>query len=313
MPLRLTRPVARKKRSGKKASQIPHTETRIHLDRFSQEDLRTWERSAYGINEYHTRLYYHLESLRSLNREKICESLQSSDPISIELENWARIVDYKYSLEPLSAIGSLRKGGRFNIGKDLDPGKFPSYPALYIAEDYETAYIEKFGAPSVAHGNELPGNEFALRTESSFTAVRISGRLNNLFDVSYAANLKSFAKIIEGFKIPDDLKSLGRSLGIKQPWLISKPGDLKKSILAKDWLAWPTQLTIPANSQVFGRLINDAGFEGILYPSARASGKCIAVFPENIAGSESEVILSDTTPEGVLYTSLDSRTWDKLF
>jgi len=47
-----------------------------------------------------------------------------------------------------------------------------------------------------------------------------------------------------------------------------------------------------APTQLFGRLVADAGFEGILYPSARhANGMNLAIFPENYhAGSASTML-----------------------
>jgi hypothetical protein len=59
----------------------------------------------------------------------------------------SRIVDYRYSLDPLSTAGSVRNdGGRFNIGAALSPGAFTAFPALYVAEDYPTAFLERFGS-----------------------------------------------------------------------------------------------------------------------------------------------------------------------
>ena len=48
-------------------------------------------------------------------------------------------MDYRYSLEPLSAKGSLAHGGRFNVGQNIDSSRFSSFPCLYVAEDYDTA------------------------------------------------------------------------------------------------------------------------------------------------------------------------------
>jgi hypothetical protein len=97
----------------------------VELEQFTSADLRTWQRQSENLEKYHVQLYYHLEGLRSLHNSEICEALWKSKPAEFELDKWVRIIDYQYSLQPLSAAGSLAHGGRFNIGNDLDPSKFP--------------------------------------------------------------------------------------------------------------------------------------------------------------------------------------------
>ena len=70
----------------------------------------------------------------------------------------------------------------------------------------------------------------------------------------------------------------------------------------------PAQFEVPANSQVFGRMLIEAGFEGVLYPSSKGAGKCIALFPEVLVNSESYVELSDPTPAQLGHRRLDSTT-----
>jgi len=60
-----------------------------------------------------------------------------------------------------------------------------------------------------------------------------------------------------------------------------------------DWCLWLIKIQLPSNSLIFGRLIMEAGFEGVLYPSVKGKGKCIAIFPENLAGTDSYVELFD--------------------
>mgnify|MGYP007082103623 CR=1 FL=1 len=133
------------------------------LDRFSRVDLATWKGLSENSEAYNVGLYYHLAKLRRLHHEELVAALRVAQPRSLPLDRWNRIVDYRYSLEPLSAAGSLARGGRFNIGRDLDPKVFPPFPALYLAEDYGTTYREKFGAPSVAGSDGLTGAELSLR------------------------------------------------------------------------------------------------------------------------------------------------------
>lgn len=301
-----------KKHQGKRAKKSSQQNYFLQLDKFSQEDLRTWQRIAKGLDEYHIRLYYHLEGLRNTHHEALCESIQNVPPTSIELEGWVRIVDYQYTLEPLSAAGSLVKGGRFNIGRDLNPRHFPQYPALYIADSYETAYAEKFGLYPSESSSGLTGHEFALRKPDSFTVANMNGNLDNLFDIRKTSNLKRFTNIIKKFDIPIELKVLAAQLGIEAPFKVNDASLLKRTILSADWHAWPIQLEIPANSQIFGRLIMEAGFEGVIYPSVKSRGTCVAIFPSNLAGTASHIELSGRLPKEVKYKSLDSRTWENL-
>jgi hypothetical protein len=53
--------------------------------------------------------------------------------------------DYRWTLHPLSAAGSLTSiGGRFNAGAEIDSRTFDPWPSLYLASDHATAYREKF-------------------------------------------------------------------------------------------------------------------------------------------------------------------------
>jgi len=279
----------------------------VELEKFTTADLRTWQRQSENLEKYHVQLYYHLEGLRSLHQVQLSEALSEAKLAELVLDDWVRILDYQYSLEPLSTAGSLIRGGRFNIGNDLDPAKFPTFPALYLAEDYQTAYEEKFGTvPPTELGIE--GHEFALRQPYSFSAVKILGKAFNLFDLRSASSLRKFVEIISNFEMPSELKELARSVGIRGPLLVTKPGELKNSLLAHNWRMYPAQYEIPANSQAFGRLMLKSGFDGVIYPSTKGPRNCLALFPTNFAESESYVEVTDKTPPGASKLKLDSST-----
>jgi len=131
------------------------------LDEFSHQDLGTWKRKSLLLSQYRVKQFYELESLREIHRSELSEALRSHGQASQAIKGWTRIVDYRYSLEPLSAKGSIEKAGRFNIGKDLDVDLFAPFPALYIASNYDTAYAECFGPP--LPGAALQPHELALR------------------------------------------------------------------------------------------------------------------------------------------------------
>lgn len=196
----------RSRNSRPPTRQRPSTGSRagVELEKFTTADLRTWQRQSENLERYNVQIYYHLEGLRSLYRVQLSEALSDTKPTQFILKDWVRILDYQYGLEPLSAAGSLVRGGRFNIGSDLNPAKFPAFPALYLAENYQTGYGEKFGtAPPAETG--IQGHEFALREPNSFSAVHVSGELLNLFDLRSARNLRKFVEIIAGFEMPSEL------------------------------------------------------------------------------------------------------------
>jgi len=303
--------VTGKGRNKSRPSKEKKDEARYVLDQFTKTDLSKWQRLADGLDAHHISLYFYLEGLRKLHQEDVRKALQAPASVSIAPNNWSRIVGYKYTLAPLSAAGSIVSGGRFNIGGDLDPNQFPPFPALYIAENYETAYAEKFGMTTSESRDGLSGHELALRKPTSFSHVSLSGELSNLFDAGHNSSFTEFSVIISNFKITRELKASARRIGIKKP-LVIDPTMLKQTLLGNDWRNYPVQYQIPANPQVFGRLIKDAGYEGIVYPSTKGKGKCIAIFPENFEGSDSYMEIADTPPKEAGCTRLDSKTWQDL-
>ena len=257
------------------------------------------------LNQYRLKQFYELESLREIHRPELSEALGAHGQLAQAIEGWTRIVDYRYSLEPLSAKGSIEKGGRFNIGKDLDFDRFAPFPALYIASNYDTAYAECFGPP--VPGAELQPHEFALRKSNSFTSVALKGQINGLFDLRQPSSVKEFAQIIGKFRMTRELQQMARQLDMKGPLLIHSAKGMHKGLLS-NWREMPIQHGLPSNSQVFSRFVKQAGFEGIIYPSTKGEGECIALFPDQLEGSDSYLELSDKPPEQVSITRLDSGT-----
>jgi hypothetical protein len=184
-----------------------------------------------------------------------------------------------------------------------------SIPALYCAESYKTAYLEKFGAFEKGNKTDFAGHEFALRNPTSFSVVQLNGTVNNVFDLRRVSNLKPFVKIIEKSGLPHELTALAKMLGIPAPYLVMNTRQLMMTFLTSDWRSLPVQFGIPSNPQIFGNLLRNAGFEGILYPSSKGNENCLAIFPENLTGSDSFVELADEAPTSVSNTRLDSKTW----
>ncbi len=282
------------------------------LDIFSQADIRQWKKASNLIEQYHIRLFYHLESLREIHSDALQNALACSGTQHVAQSSWFRLVDFKYSAEFLSPKGSLIKGGRFNIGKDLNPGKFPVFPALYIAEDYPTAYLEYFGATMNTSIGGFNGHELALRDPGSFSAVKLSFKLESLCDLTNLSNLNAFAKVIASFPAPKELQDIAKLIDPSKPMLVSTSKELRGSFLCSNWRNCPTQFEIPSNSQVFGRLFNSFGFNGIIYPSTKGKGKCIVVFTENLIGSDSHIELVDQAPPNLIHTRLDAENCSEL-
>ena len=283
------------------------------LDRFSQVSSPKWKKFSSALDEYHIRLFYHLEGLRESHKDSLIESLRDSRTRSVSESLWYRLVSFRYSDDFLSPRGSLINGGRFNIGADLDSRNFPGFPALYLADGQETAYAEFFGAIESDSSEKMSGHEFALQFKSSFSMVRLSFEIENIFDLTKVKNLKAFSKVISKFKMTPELRDLGRTIGISaSPILIHDAALLKKDLMSSGWRNYPVQYEIPANSQVFGRLLRDAGFEGVIYPSSKGIGKCIAIFTENLEGSDSFIELADRAPANARYLRLDSSNWKEL-
>jgi len=232
-----------RKRTTRRRSSNPDA---IHLlDKFSENDVKNWNETHGSFESYWVPVHYHLEGLRRLHHEKIIEALRKSTSSSITLNNWCRIVDYQYSNNPLSARGCIIAGGRFNISSETEDDVLKPISALYCAENYETAFAERFGNYSRKSADTLSGEELALRKTTSFSHVRLSGIVHNLFDLNKTSNLTPFVNIIKNFDIPSELKALAKKLGVRPPYTIDKPSQVKKVFLDPAWRQWIALYDIP--------------------------------------------------------------------
>lgn len=286
--------------------------TDVILDEFSTADLNRWQRFSELDQEYQIKLYYHLEALRAMHYDQLVASLEKYRGTSSSASNWWRMVDLRYSDNPLSPKGSVLVGGRFNIGNVLaKTRRLEPFPVLYIAENEETARSEKFGNP--APGSGLLNHEFALRTETSYSAVRLEFSLENMFDLTNAAKLVGFTSIISKFKLSRELIQLATKLKIKPPYLVSKASHLRKLLLENKWRYYPAQYDIPSNSQLFGRMLKDAGYEAVIFPSTQnPKHNNIAIFVQNLEKSDSFVKLQDEAGGIIQHTRIDASNWRRL-
>ena len=277
------------------------------LDRFTRASQAKWLTAARRITKLQQSLYFGLEQSRGERTKSLLGALRFAAQREFEFEHWSRILEHRYALDPLSLVGSLKKGGRFNIGEDLDPSMFTPFPALYVGEDYDVAFHECFGNDPGAIQNGLSATDFALRTPGSFTHVRLRGRLERVLDLDDHEALSAFAKIIGEMETPREVNRLVRELGLKRgPRLIRDAKMLRSQLLAKDWRINPMQFDLPANAQIFGRIAVAAGIQGLLYPSVRAGkGRCLALFVQNWSKSTSFIELEDAPPPNTHRTRWD--------
>jgi hypothetical protein len=287
------------------------TTTRVVLDVFTEQDIERWSARSEDGQRYSDRVYFDLERQRAEHHEELCNALRAVDPMEVNLDSWARVTNYQWSLEPLSAAGSLRGiGGRFNIGQDLDRARNQEFPALYLAKDVDTAFCEFFGGAPETPKGKLLLQEFALRRKTSFTTFALTGRVENVFDLHDAKGLREFARIVGRFRLSPDTIRFARKVNLRPRTLIRNSRELLTRVLAApdSWRTEPQLLGIPSANQILGRFIRDAGYEGVFYPSQQGGTSCLAVFPQNIRASGSRVEVVGAAPEGARYLVLDKDT-----
>jgi RES domain-containing protein len=282
----------------------------IELERFSQASLQDWRAAEHRLRQLHQSLFFGLEEQRQNHSAELIDALRSHALSGQPFENWARIVDYRYSNAPLSLAGSgTRIGGRFNIGAGINAAAFTSFPALYIAQDYETAFRERFPMNDRARKAELTAEELALRAPGSFTHVALRGQVETVIDVGDAQALKSFVGVLSEFLMPRVVRDLARRMGMRPLGLVRTASGLQRQLMHANWRAEPMQFDLPANSQVFGRIASAAGLHGILYPSSRnANTQCLALFPQNWAAGSSFVEVMGGAPSDARLTRIDGTT-----
>lgn len=276
----------------------------IHaLDRFSEGDLEQWKSLSADLDELHAVLYFEIHPQRMRRKQELIAALAARHSKPFEFNSWARIVDYRFTNSPLSAVGSMRGiGGRFNIGCDTDQSITPPFPALYLGDSHQTAYREKY---QITHGSldasGLTPEELGLAR--SHTWVRVRGSVDSCIDVSNPQNLAAVCKILAKIKLPNSVKLLMRrlKLGPKEVFMISSPSQLAIALQDENWRYRPTQFGIPSVSQQFADLVRESGFEGIVYRSSKnAGGKCLALFIDNLGSDRTFVELMDESPVGVV-------------
>jgi hypothetical protein len=222
---------------------------------------------------------------------------------------WQRTIRWRFADHPLSTVGSLTMGGRFNIGQNIDPTTFPPFSAFYAAADKDTALQEALGQDAAAVG--MSARDLALASTASVLTFAVSGRLDRVLDLHDASTLREFTNLIRDFKVPPALVREARSLPVATPQVIKTPSKLQDSLLNPNWRHVATLCEVPANSQIFGQIVMQAGIDGILYPSKLTHKDCLAIFPCNFVGSTSVIELDDEVPDTTVGPEkIDASNWE---
>lgn len=188
------------------------------LEQFSRASLSKWKSAGRGLSTLNSALFFGLESQRAENANALIDAVRLGVTGPFSFQDWARIVDWRFSTVPLSMAGSvLRDGGRFNIGSALNPAAYSPFPALYLAEDFEAAYRERFGLKRVSAVGGLSAEEITLRRPTSFTFVKLRGSVDSIIDIGSPEALKAIVTVLSRFKLPANVLATARALGVYVP------------------------------------------------------------------------------------------------
>lgn len=280
---------------------------KTRIDQFSVNEVNAHQKFTEKLQQYYWNEYSELTRQQNEHKEELTKALIYAS-CEYAFQRWQRGVKYKYSLHPLCTIGSTSfAGGRFNMGKDLN-SMLPNFPALYLAEDKDTGLQEHLGQEPIASTVHLKPREIALTNPASETIVSVSGKLDQVIDLREPKNLTNLVKIIKEFKHSAALKKQARDIKLSSK-IIKTEKELQSSLLNPTWNKKPIESDVPANSQIFGYLVYDAGIDGILYPSKLTGKSCLSIFPRNFSQSESFVCLDDEAPNKSVPTKIDSSNW----
>ncbi|MCH7664078.1 MAG: RES domain-containing protein [Chloroflexi bacterium] len=283
---------------------------KIFLDSIGLEELESNKEAVKKFQEYYWNLYTELARQREKIKDKIIKTLNEASTSNCEFKEWQRAVRWKYSDHPLCTLGSLKDpGGRFNIGA-INPQIFPTFSALYITKDKNTALQEFLGQPAESNQGLKP-QEIALTSPDSITIISVSGYLEHVFDLRVAKYLSKFVTLTKSFKTSKALKNQAKKLGEQKFGIIQKPKQLLDDLMHPNWRRHPMLVDIPSNSQLFGQLIMAAGIQGILYKSKLTGEECLAIYPFNFQNSDSFIQLNDESPNPNTPSRIDAISYFK--
>ncbi len=280
------------------------------LDAINPHAIKTWIKRHQKITDYTAQHYAFFANRRSQVMEELKRALRDEQKEYVFDKSWSRIVSHQYSNTPLSTTGSVLSipGGRFNVGK-IDVARFPQFPALYLAENTETAYLESLGLTRNESIDGLTAKELAAA--GNFSHFQITGRITQVLDLTQKTALANFYELIKDIQLPIYFRQEARVLGINPPLPVNSLDELYETIFSDEWRFAPMQLDIPANSQILGQIARSAGLEAILYTSVKCGHLALCVFPDNFKNSESCIQIVGEVADTVMDKRLDKNTYEK--
>lgn len=304
--------VKRKNRRGYSASfqrplkKVNKKSHNFFLEEVSFNELKERKQRTEDLINYHWAYYSELAVQREAIKDEIYSVLRDKCLNSYQFKSWQRAVKYKYSLHPLSCVGSMTYiGQRFNYGKDIN-SNLTAFPALYLASDKDTALQETLGQTSVEESSTLSARELALGNPQSETIVSVSGELETVFDLRNSKNITKFVNLVKNFTISRSLKKEAKRLGKISTDVVTKPKQLWDTILVDEWQQHGNFYDVPSNSQIFGHILNEAGISGVLFNSRLTGKECLSIFTDNFPNTNSWVGLDDEAPLVEIPAKLDS-------
>lgn len=279
----------------------------ILLDSIEPRAIKHWIKIHDKLIDYTAEHFAYFAHKRSQVIEDLKQSLRDNST-NFEFNNWRRIISQSFSNTPLSTIGSIKSfpGGRFNIG-DIDTERFPKFPALYLAEDTPTAFLEMMGLKPETIIDGLTGQELAAA--GNFSHFIVQGNLTNILDLTNVETLRQFHSHLKNIELPIYYRKKANQLKISPMLPINNLEELRKTLFAEDWRLMPMQFDTPANSQILGQIAHSAGIEAILYPSVKTKQKALAIYPENFINSDAFIKITGPVSETVIHTRIDKDTY----
>jgi len=280
---------------------------RFLLDYGRVDDIPRSKALYRQLLKYHWEYYSEVAFQRAQIYDALRNAVREKATSQFRFEKWQRAVKYRYSLQPLDTTGSLiDPGGRFNVGT-IDPSRYAAFPALYLGYDKKTVIDEIFARDN--KGALLTEEELALSKTASITVVSVSGMLESVFDLRDKNSLADIVQLVKHFHLSGAVVKEARRLGQSPPKLVRTVGEVVKTLLDPNWRFFPMQWDVPANPQIFGQMVMDAGLEGIVYPSVLTGQPCLAIYPQNFANSASFVEIDDPLPANIVGKRIDASSF----
>ncbi len=222
--------------------------------------------------------------------DDITDSLFSSKSGALEIKKLSRIVEASYGHDPLCTVGSIKAaGGRFNFGQISS--SIMSFHALYLAENYQTAFSEKYLYRDDEKLSEnLNPTDLHFEEPGTNVHFKVDIQIESFLDLRQKGVLSNFLEVISKIQPTVELQAKAFKLKMGKLTIANTEDKLLKNILEPNYKQWGTWLDQPSNSQWLGHYAKLAGIQAIAYPSCRnSSGYNLAIFTENFENTDATI------------------------